>query len=588
MYLTDKVDVVLNSSNMKHYSKFYSNLTIKDIIQVNIEELTKSNTSLIRVECDDCGKIKELKYQNYIKYGYNNGDYLCRSCKMKLNNLTKYGVENVFQLKSVKDKSKKTLKEKYDVDNISQLESIKKKKEETCLKNHGVKQILSSNIIKEKSKKTLKEKYGVDNISQLESIKKKKEETCLKNHGVTYYSKTNDFKEKIRNDNLEKYGIEHMFQSEEIKDKIKNTNLVKYGVNTPSKSKEIKDKISKSVLKTLHKKMFENKKLLEITKDEFILKCEICNKSYNINKILYYKRNETDTTLCTNCNPVNSYSISGKELKLSEFIKDNYNGKIIKNSRNIISPYELDIYIPDLNLAFEFNGVYWHNELYKSKDYHKMKTDLCLENNIELFHIWEDDWNYNKDLVKSMILNKLKRTQNKIFARKCKIQEINDISLIKDFLNKNHIQGFSSSKYKIGLFYDNELVSLMTFGKSRNNDMELLRFCNKQNFNIIGGASKLFKYFINKYNPTKIITYSDRCYSTGKLYDILNFKYIGESKPEYYYVINGIRKHKSNFKKSNLINQGYDKKLSEYQIMLSRNIYRIYNSGYLKYEWSIF
>jgi hypothetical protein len=280
------------------------------------------------------------------------------------------------------------------------------------------------------------------------------------------------------------------------------------------------------------------------------------------------------------------------EKDLLNFIKENYNSVIIENDKKIINPYELDIYLPDLNLAFEFNGLYWHNELNKPNNYHKMKTDLCLEKGIHLVHIYEDDWVYKQGIVKSMILNKLNKTKYKIFARKCEIKDVTDNNLIRDFLNDNHIQGFVGSKVKIGLFYDNELISLMTFGKLRkplnsksknNNEYEMLRFCNKLNTNIIGGASKLFKYFINKYDPEQVISYADRSYSNGNLYNILGFKFDHITSPNYYYIIDKIRKHRFGFRKDILIKQGYDTNKSEHDIMLEREYYRIYNSGNYKF-----
>jgi len=157
--------------------------------------------------------------------------------------------------------------------------------------------------------------------------------------------------------------------------------------------------------------------------------------------------------LCVICNPIgNKYS--GMENELFNFIQENYDGNIIRNSR--IENKELDIYLPEINLAFEFNGLYWHSEIYKDKNYHKDKTELCNKNNIRLYHIWEDDWLYKKDIVKSMILNKLGKSKNKIFARKCVIKVIDDNKKIKDFLDNNHIQGFVGSSVKKGLYYKNE------------------------------------------------------------------------------------------------------------------------------------
>jgi hypothetical protein len=282
------------------------------------------------------------------------------------------------------------------------------------------------------------------------------------------------------------------------------------------------------------------------------------------------------------------------EKNILKYIEKKQKTIIYTNCKNIITPLELDIYIPELKLAFEFNGLYWHSEIYKENNYHLNKTEMCEKQGIQLIQIWEDDWLFKQDIVKSIILNKLNKITNKIFARKCEIKEINNNKLVREFLNQNHIQGFVGSKIKIGLFYDNQLVSLMTFGdrrvamgkKSTNQDeYELLRFCNKLNTYVIGGASKLFKYFINNYKPKEITTYADRSFSQGKLYETLGFNFIEKTKPNYYYIIDGVRHHRFNFRKDRLIKEGFDPNRTEHEIMLERKIYRIYDSGNLKFNY---
>ena len=114
----------------------------------------------------------------------------------------------------------------------------------------------------------------------------------------------------------------------------------------------------------------------------------------------------------------------------------------------------------------------------------------------------------------------------------------------------------------------------------------MLRFCNKLKSNIIGGASKLFNYFIKNYNPIEIITYADRSYSNGELYKQLGFDFYHISVPNYHYIINGIRYHRYLFRKDVLVKEGYDSNKTEHQIMFERKIYRIYNSGNYKFIYS--
>ncbi len=279
-----------------------------------------------------------------------------------------------------------------------------------------------------------------------------------------------------------------------------------------------------------------------------------------------------------------------KENEIYDFIKDNYNNEIIKSDRSILHPKELDIYLPHLKLAFEFNGVYWHSELYKEKNYHSQKTKDCLEKGINLIHIWEDDWQIKKEITKSIILNKLGKS-NRIFARNCKIIEITDNRLVRQFLEENHIQGFVGSKVKLGLYFNEELISLMTFGdlrkslgqNSKNGHFELLRFCNKINTSIIGGVSKLFKYFINKYKPSEIISYSDNSRGNGNMYEKLGFDILSETVPNYYWVIDGVRKNRFNFRKDKLIKEGADPNKTEKEIMSEKGYYRIFDCGSKKW-----
>jgi hypothetical protein len=256
----------------------------------------------------------------------------------------------------------------------------------------------------------------------------------------------------------------------------------------------------------------------------------------------------------------------------------------IENSYDIISPLSLDIYVPEFNLAIEYNGVYWHSDIYRDNNYHLNKTKLCNDKNIELIHIWEDDWKLKSDIVKSMLVNKFGKS-NKIYARNCYISEVNDIVMIKNFLNNNHIQGYSNSKYKIGLYYNSELVSLMCFGKKRR-DMELVRFCNKQGTTVVGGASKLFGYFLAKYDFREIVSFSDISGFNGNLYLKLGFENVSNTKPNYWWVVNGIRRHRFNFNKSVLVSKfKADPNMSEKEIMKSMGHNRIWGCGLKKWVY---
>jgi len=302
----------------------------------------------------------------------------------------------------------------------------------------------------------------------------------------------------------------------------------------------------------------------------------------------------------TRCPKCSFSGISRSEKSLLKFIKKYYKDKIIENSRKIIAPYELDIYIPKLKIAIEYCGLYWHSELYLDKNYHLNKLNLCKEKGIRLVQIFEDEWIYKRKIVKSKIRHILGLNKNlpKIYARKCYIKEI-DSKKKNKFLDKYHIQGKDMSCIKLGLFTiinsKRKLVAVMTFKIPRNkkiNTYELSRFATKRKFNIIGGFSKLLSYFKKNYKWKKIVTHADLRYSSfdDNLYDINGFKLSHQSKPTYTYFLKckKIRIHKSNFKKSKIkekLPEIYDVNLTELEMMENSKYLRIYDCGTLAYKY---
>jgi very-short-patch-repair endonuclease len=225
------------------------------------------------------------------------------------------------------------------------------------------------------------------------------------------------------------------------------------------------------------------------------------------------------------------------ERDLLMFLRSVTSTDIICNDRSIIAPLELDFYIPEFKLGIEVNGVYWHSELNgRAQEYHLTKTTQCNDRGIQLIQIWDTEWNYKQDIVKSRINNLLKNNKV-IYARSCVISIVS-VKDARQFICDNHIQGYVNSPIRVGLYYDVELIGMMTFGVPRfNNDVqyELLRFVTKQGTSIVGGASKLHNWFVSVYSPYSIISYCDLRYGTGKLYNILQYKHVRTSLPNQYY-----------------------------------------------------
>ena len=171
----------------------------------------------------------------------------------------------------------------------------------------------------------------------------------------------------------------------------------------------------------------------------------------------------------------------------------------------------------ELNPSATHNSTWSPYDNPKDIDYHYLKSQAAINQGYRCICIW--DW----DSI-NILINLFKHRKT-IYARNCDIKEIS-INEAKQFLNTYHFQGYARDSIRLGLFYDDELVSIMTFGKPRYNnkyEYELIRYCS--NSNIIGGSEKLFTYFKKTYSPKSTISYCDLSKFTGDLYNKLGFTY---------------------------------------------------------------
>jgi hypothetical protein len=469
---------------------------------------------------------------------------------------------------------------------------IKQIKEQKSLDKFGTKAPAQSSLIKDKIIKTNNLKYGSNSPLQNRNINSKSKNTLLKNWGVDNPSKNKEILEKRVNsfkDNIEQY-----------KESFKKTSIEKYGVEHHWMIVDIHKKSIDFFYKNYKERIISklvnintNKVFIDFNKNDktsLIFNCGKCNTDFNILTYQFYWRINNNKDICTNCYPISENS-SISQIEVYNFIEKHYNNLIIQNDRESISPYEIDIFLPNLKIGFEFNGLYWHSDKFKNVNYHLDKYNYSNNNGIKLINIWEDDWNFKREICESVILNRIGKS-DKLWARKTTIKMVsyNDS---RKFLDSNHLQGDCKSSVRIGLYYNNKLVSLMTFsklrisvgGKHKENFWELTRFCNILNISVVGGASKLLNFFIKEYNPIEIHSYSDNMISDGKLYEKLNFKLSHTSKPSYWYVINNIRQHRFNWTKDKLVKMGYDKNKFEHEIMEEMGYLRVWSAGNKKWVW---
>lgn len=466
-----------------------------------------------------------------------------------------------------------------------------KKREETILKRFGTRRISDSEYMKnkfkdpewgkmcsEKARKTYKEKTGFDCPFDNPEVKEKTKETNLRKYGVEHHWQSKDPKLNGKSTRLKKYGYANFFQVPWVIEKC----------NKSKSSEQCKKRKSDSIKKAA-KERFKKEHLhfqdynAEYFRDNFIVDgkfdvqkcCDYFGISYHW---ALYKKNSFGIT-CDNTTNVNNLFI--KQNALYDFIKSVYEGTILLNDRKVIAPLELDIYLPEKNLALEFNGLYWHSTMQKEKNYHQLKSMMCKEKGIRLIHIWEDEWDDEKKqkIIKDIILHALNlKKENKIYARKCIIKELDNEAYNK-FCNENHIQGTKGAQVKLGLFYGNELVQIASFGKSRYDkqyEWEWIRGCPASNNNVIGGTSKLFKHFVRTYNPKSVLCYADFNKFDGRGYEECGFRFNKITAPDkfFYDLTNNKRVNRSPKKY-----QEYKKKVE------SGEFYAIYGAGNLKFIW---
>lgn len=356
----------------------------------------------------------------------------------------------------------------------------------------------------------IKNKYHnyCSNKCQIIGESENKRLTCIKKYGHENPMKSNIVKENLNIANQTKYNKDRYFLSDNYLIKLKKNNLIKTTKIYANKLKINIDSITITENNDLKIKDYCEKH------NEFII-----SKNNLRNRLLY------NVNICTECHPIDNHdSIGQDEIKL--YIENNLN---FKTEKLKINKKEIDVYISDHRIGIEYNGLYWHSKKYKKKSYHLEKTNLCENNNIQLIHIFEDEWLYKREIIKNIIRNKL-NLNNNISENNLKIIEI-DLPTSNDFLIKNHINGEISSEIRFGLMLDDELVSLIVLNRSTNNGYELIRFCDKINYSIFNGFNKLLNHFIETYKPKTITTLIDRRFDQGLFLKSIGFQFIENLEP---------------------------------------------------------
>lgn len=417
-------------------------------------------------------------------------------------------------------------------------------------------------------------KYGAETPLQVPSILAKTRATCKKRYGVTHVFKLPDVQERIIQTNLQKYGVSCVLQNPQIRKKCIATLKDKFGVTSGMQ------------VHVQHPDIWYNDLLLT----DFI-KLGNQGAKWSTHELATYF-NLSDSTVQIRIGELAIWSYitqnsSIGERELTQALMDL--GQNVTKYKN--KKLEFDVYIPEKQIAIEYNGNYWHStRVRKDYKYHLKKTEAAKELGIFLYHVFEYEWDNKRAQVISQLKNLLGINENTIYARKCIIKDV-DTKEASKFQNENHIQGTANACVKLGLYYNDQLVSLMTFGKSRFNknvEWELVRFCSLQNTNVVGGASKLFKHFVKTYKPASVISYSDIAKTKGGIYDTLGFELVGVAEPNYVWVDHKEVLSRYKCQKHILIKQGFGHLgNTEREIMEARNFAQIFDCGTRVHIWRL-
>jgi hypothetical protein len=416
-------------------------------------------------------------------------------------------------------------------------------------------------------------------LEQKQNINRRREHTLFSKYGVKNAGQTDQARQKHQQFYQDSQKVHNTNCA------IKKTKYQKYGnenYNNPVKiKKSLKAKYNSSYLS----EKYNNSSY------------EILNHAEQLRTLyLTHSAEQIADTLNVHVQTVyrylNKHSIrvpyrSSEETEIVEFLKSLGITNIVRNSRSLIpTGKEIDIFLPDHNLAIEYNGVYWHHEDvdHITRSYHSSKYFECQKKQIQLITVFSNFWKSKPDTVKNILINRLGLNQNKIAARKCTIAQLSSKET-KDFLEKYHIQGYTPAGVCLGLCYQNQLVAVMTFAKSRiamgnkKSGYELVRYASSTR--VVGGAGKLLKYFTRTHSNQEIYSYSNNEWSDGNLYNSLGFDLVKQIPPSYWYLKPREEKliHRFNFSKQKLIKMGFDPNKTEKQITAEMGLLKVWDCG---------
>lgn len=456
-----------------------------------------------------------------------------------------------------------------------------------CNSSHAGKylQLEHGDSIRKKSKRTLMENYGVSNPFKIpSSIENQKKAMALKRGSIL----SEDHKASIKKGMVNKYGVENPSQAEIIRDKITSTMIGKYGGYYIGSEEGVRARKESWIANRLTKlEIIDKISLLEDyvdSKREYKACCLECNLEFLTSIANGFVRK------CPRCHfiPANR---SKKEAELSEIVERM--GEVVLTNvknKNLIYPLSLDIWIPEKNIAIEFNGDYYHCDKFKDKNYHLKKLKECEAKGIKLIQIFEHEYDVKRDLIVGRLKSILNKNEKTIGARRLSLTKLKPVEE-RLFFEQNHIQGYVPSSHCFALVRGSEVLAAMSFGRPRfdkKSKVELLRFASKSGYTIPGAGSKLLNNAKHLWEGGTLISYCDRRWSDGEFYKRVGFSLARISSPSYIYVHARTKQIVSRYsaqkhRLKSLLGDNYDESLTEGENMEMNKFFKLWDCGQMVY-----
>jgi hypothetical protein len=491
--------------------------------------------------------------------------------KLKKTNLERYGVENFLETTECQD-ALKSYCEKNDCTSPFQLEEVKQKSIKSCMEKYGVTHASKSIPIKIKKKKTCLERYGTDNPMKNQIVKDKLTSTFLELYGVEHPLQNSEILTKMHDTMVERWGAAFALHNKELKDKQQKTNLEKYGGLSPQNSLEVREKTTQTCQEKYGHNSYLSSKEFRKKYEEWCLKNHGVKNMFHLPQYGTYGKTQEEIT-----NWLNSY------------------GMDFKSNRAVLDGKEIDLYSEKLNLGIEYCGLYWHNEMSpqpRDKNYHYKKYLTCKSKGIKLITVFEDEWIFQKEQCRNILLSCTGIFSMRTSARKCLVKEI-DIKDFRVLCESHHLLGSNKLGIKSWVIvHDGKIIGGLSLGRHHRNTNALVldRLFFVAGTQVVGGASRLLdkaKKWSLMQGYKNIISWSDNRWSDGNVYTKLGFLLEDELLPDYSYVdikkpYQRISKQSQQKKKT-----GCPANTTEKEWSVQRGLARIWDCGKKRWAFSL-